>query len=283
MSDPWLALAEFKARTTMPSSDVDALARHRYEKRTADASAAGATPETRFAEIVVTTTLAFVLLTASVGVALDAADFAIITIAKRTAGGAPTTIGTLSTETTALPAGVPVAIPISVADVTAEDILTVTITKAGAGVVLPPLVVDVRPTNNFVTQALAQNQAHIESRLRKRYDIPFSQPFPEAACRWLAKITTLSCYEKRGFNPGSEQDKEGIIASATTAEAEISEAADAKDGLFELPLREETPDVSGVTKGFPLGYSEASPYVAFDRQLDAAINEDVNRTGSGDA
>jgi hypothetical protein len=283
MSDPWLALADFKARTIMPSSDVDALARHRYEKRSADASALAPTPETRFAEIVVTTTLAFVLLTASVAVASNATDFAVITIAKRTAGGGPTTLATLSTETTALPAGVPVAIPISVADVTAEDILTVTIAKAGAGVVLPPLFVDVRPTNNFVTQSLEQNQAHIESRLRKRYDIPFSSPFPEAACRWLTKITTLTCYEKRGFNPGSEQDREGIIGAAATAETQITEAADAKEGLFELPLREEEPDVSGVTKGFPLGYSEQSPYVGFDRQLAAASNEDGTRTGSGGA
>lgn len=284
MSDPWLAIAEYKARTVMPAVDVDALMRHRWEKKVSDTAASSATPETRFAEIVVTTTVAMILLTASAAVVADLVDYASITISKRTAGGAAVTIATLDTTATDLPAGVPIAITIVAADVTAEDILTVTITKSGAGVVIPALVVDVRPTANFVTQALAFNQAHIEARLRKRYRIPFASPAPEAARRWLTFLTTKDCYEKRGYHPGSEQDKAGVIDSATKTELEVTEAANAVDGLFELPLRDDAdPQTSAVIAPQPLGYSEQSPYVGFDIQLDAANLEDSQRMGTGDA
>jgi hypothetical protein len=282
MSTPWLTIAGFKNRSKMPSSDVDSLARHRYEKRSADAQASTDTPETRFAEIVVTTTLASVILVALSAVAADATDYATVTISKRTAGDTPVVVAQLSTDATSFPAGVPVAIPIVVADVTEEDVLTVTITKSGAGVSIPQLSIDVRPTANFVTQALAQNQAWIEARLAKRYKIPFEAPAPEAASRWLTSLTTNDCYGRRGFNPGSEQDRELVIEAAKTAATEVKEAADSKDGLFELPLRDDDdPQATAVSKGAPLGYSEQSPYVAFDKQLEIGSQEDAWGRGTG--
>jgi len=56
------------------------------------------------------------------------------------------------------------------------------------------------------------------------------------------------------------------------AVAELKEAADSKDGLFDLPLRADT-TATGVSKGGPRGYSEASPYTNLDRQRARRRNE----------
>ncbi len=53
----------------------------------------------------------------------------------------------------------------------------------------------------------------------------------------------------------------------------MKEAADSAEGLFELPLRADL-ETSGVSKGGPLGYTEASPYRWTDRQADDGRNED---------
>jgi hypothetical protein len=120
----------------------------------------------------------------------------------------------------------------------------------------------------FVEALLDDLSGEIDDQLRKRYAAPFVAPVPRIVRRWLTRLATPEAYKKRGFNPSSAQDGD-VLKDADTARAEIQKAADSKDGLYELPLRNDGTDVSGVSKGAPLGYSEASPYTWLDRQADA--------------
>ncbi len=131
----------------------------------------------------------------------------------------------------------------------------------------------------WVATQLEFCSAWIDSRLTKRYEAPFTaNPPPLTVQMWLARLVTVRCFIRRGVDPNDEQFAL-IKADADGAEAQIKEAADAENGLFELPLRG-TDSKTGVSKGGPFGYSEQSPYVFADRQVDVARNEDTNRTGS---
>lgn len=282
MSDPWLSFAEFKARSVIPAVSLDAMTRLRWRKGNADDAADTTTPETKFADVVVTGSAQSVTVTVDEAVAADGTDYATITVSKRTAGGPPVVVASLATSATDLPAGVPVALTIADASLTAEDMLTVSIGKSGAGVEMPELAIDVRPTPTFVEARLAQIQALIEARLRKRYAIPFEEEVPETCKQWLVAIATPEIWPKLGWNPSSEQDAT-LIEDRKNALEEIKEAANSEIALFELPLRQDIdPDRNGVVKGGPLGYSEQSPYVGFDRQFEAGSYEDSQGTGSGD-
>lgn len=134
----------------------------------------------------------------------------------------------------------------------------------------------------FLLAALNDRWSWITSRLRKRYDVSAMQADPpETALRWLTDMVTLKAYQKRGFNPTGEADKIAIVDPAKDAETEVKEAADSKDGLFELPLlAAQNTTGSGVTRGGPLGYSETSPYVWTDVQADVGRLEDPTRRGT---
>lgn len=121
--------------------------------------------------------------------------------------------------------------------------------------------------------------AQIDSRLRKRYEVPFASPYPIAVKGWLARIVTVRCFLKGGVDPSDLQFAE-VKADADMALAEIKEAADSNTGLFDLPLRENTTD-TGVSRGGPFGYSEASPYVWMDGQAETGRYEDSSRRGTG--
>jgi guanyl-specific ribonuclease Sa len=84
---------------------------------------------------------------------------------------------------------------------------------------------------------------------------------------WLATLVTPLVYRKRGIDPTDEQIV-AADAAAQTARDEIKEAADSETGLFELPLRADT-SASGVDRGGPFGYAEASPYTWLDVQREA--------------
>lgn len=123
----------------------------------------------------------------------------------------------------------------------------------------------------FLLARLEEETSWINGRLMKRYAVPFKAPVPAIVLGWLTKLVTPSVYRKRGWNATSEQDQQ-ILDAEKTAREEIKEAANSNDGLFELPLRDR-PDVSAVSAGGPLAYSEASPYTWTDRQKEAARGE----------
>jgi hypothetical protein len=86
-------------------------------------------------------------------------------------------------------------------------------------------------------------------------------PVPEIVLGWLTLFVTYDAYRKRGTNP-QDPNIASLIEDCKTAADEIKEAADSKDGLFDLPTSEDTD--SAITTGYPLAYSETSPYVWTD-------------------
>lgn len=131
----------------------------------------------------------------------------------------------------------------------------------------------------FVLRHLEANSALIDARLRKRYAAPFAHPYPIAVELWLARVTTIPVWMRRGVDPNDEQFVEAK-EDATAAWAEIKEAADSNEGLYDLPLRADT-SASGISRGGPWGYSEQSPYVWADEQAAIGRCEDAHGRGTG--
>lgn len=143
----------------------------------------------------------------------------------------------------------------------------------------------------FVDARIAIRTSYIHGRLRKRYgnngaqaSLPFSAPVPEIVLGWLTAMVTLDVLRKRGINP---QDPQATMyaADVDTALAELKEAADSKDGLFDLPSTNTDGSDSAVTTGGPLGYSETSPYVWMTVERNNGRAQDfqyLNQAGEGD-
>lgn len=118
----------------------------------------------------------------------------------------------------------------------------------------------------------------IDARLRKRYKVPFADPAPDVVQLWLARIVTKYTYLRRGVR-ASDEEVQTIFEDADNALKEIQEAADSKDGLYDLPLLD-AQDPSGISKGGPLASSQQSPYVWTDEQACIGRQEDMNGRGS---
>lgn len=103
-------------------------------------------------------------------------------------------------------------------------------------------------------------------------------PVPGTMLRWLTILVTFDAYQKRGANP-QDPALTWIKDAWDETKAEIREAADSKDGLFDLPASEDVD--SAITTGGPLGYSETSPYVWTDAEERAGRAEDRSRSGTG--
>ncbi len=121
-----------------------------------------------------------------------------------------------------------------------------------------------------VDNSLADVTEWINSRLRKRY-VEAELPTNRTILAWCRDIVDLEVFILRGGNPSSAQDalyKERHDA----AKAEILEAADAKEGKFDLPLKQDVTE-TGISKGGPLASSEASPWAWTDVQAAAVRDE----------
>lgn len=117
----------------------------------------------------------------------------------------------------------------------------------------------------YIERWSAIRQGEIYDRLRKRYAVPFDANNPPAIMlKWLVFTLVLDVLTYRGYNP---QSPDALIHQARYDEsmAQQKEAADAKDGLFELPLLNDEKE-QGVSRGGPIFYTESSPFVAADRQ-----------------
>lgn len=274
----YMSLSEFRSRSIMPSGDLDLLVYLTSPRRLADSLPLDASPEAAIGDVTDTGTVSAVMFTPDASVTANATNYAILSVYKRTDGGASTLVAQLATSGTSLVTNVPVAVPLVASTIIAGDKLSYSITKSGTGVLFPAGRVAVRPSVTFVDRRLAANSSRIDARLRKRYGTGgplqpiFVAPIPEIVLDWIERLTTRDCYARRGWNPGSEQDAL-VMKRADDADVELKEAADSKDGLFDLPLRDDG-DVSAVTKGGPHGYSEQSPYVGLDVQRKIAGRED---------
>lgn len=125
----------------------------------------------------------------------------------------------------------------------------------------------------YLQQCLDDWSAWINTRLAKRYDVPFGSPHPKIVLLWLTRLVTPEAYAKLGWSPSGESDRVSVLDPAARAMAEIKEAADAKDGLFELPLRADTA-AGGVSRTAPITYTETSPYKWTDIQAETGRGED---------
>jgi len=132
---------------------------------------------------------------------------------------------------------------------------------------MPPDWVDALPAS-YVEARLVARTSEIYSRLRKRYKVPFVDPVPEIAAGWLTSLVQVDLYQRRGWDP-SDEHAQAVLQEAATAREQMQEAADAQNGLYDLPLND-AEDATAITKGAPFGYSEADPYTWMDRQREAA-------------
>jgi hypothetical protein len=146
--------------------------------------------------------------------------------------------------------------------------------------VMPPEYIDaievLQP--GWTLAQLEQQSRWLDSRLRKRYAAPFAAPYPEAVLSWVARLTTVRVFLRRGVDPTDAQF-DLVREDAKAATDEIKEAADSNVGLFDLP-EHDTSTATGVSKGAPQGYSEQSPYVGFSQQATTGRDEDAAGEGS---
>ena len=272
---PILTLDEFCERTIAPLASVRAVSWMRVELRANDLDdeferVLQETKETVIGIATVATTITRCEVTPAQEIVGSVADFATVTVSKRSTAGVATELGSVTTEAGWF-AGVPVPIDLTGATVQPGEILTVRVEKSGGGVALPALVVEALPEKNFIVSRVEHWESYLNDRLSKRYAVPFASPVPTILKGWCTALVTLDLYSKLGFNPSSKQDDEAIVQAAQRAREEIKEAADSKDGLFELPLRADTNE-RGISRGGPLAYSEASPYEWTDVQAEAVRN-----------
>ncbi len=151
---------------------------------------------------------------------------------------------------------------------------------------LPPEYLDAIEdrTPGWLDVQLEQWSRWIDARLTKRYDVPFATPVPEIIKLWLSTIVTMRALLKRGIDPSDvdvsllREDYDRVVGTPANP-GEIQEAAEAEKGLFELPLRQDV-SASGVSKGGPRTYSEASPYAWRDEQAATGREEDRRRGGT---
>lgn len=132
----------------------------------------------------------------------------------------------------------------------------------------------------FLAAQLDAQSVWIESRLRKRYkrELFTAEPLTKLLGLWLSRIVTAVAYSRRGWDP-SGVDVDAIVTDGEAARAEVLEAANGENGLFELALA----DSEGATapmKQATRAYSEQSPYVGFSRQARIGRDEDENGEGS---
>jgi len=124
----------------------------------------------------------------------------------------------------------------------------------------------------YVDAMVAQVSAAIDARLAKRYAVPFDAPAPIAVQAWVTQIVDLQVWLKRGFD-GTTLDGEQYVRASQQAYDEVREAADAKDGLYDLPLRSDT-TASGIARTAIRWQSNASPYVARSKVAQRGRTED---------
>lgn len=123
---------------------------------------------------------------------------------------------------------------------------------------------------------LEQMSRWIDSRLMKRYAVPFQEPYPEVVRGWLARLVTFEAWQRRGWDPQDPQALQ-IQRAAEQVREDVKEAADAVQGLYDLPLLE---GASLISKQRPFSYTEASPYVWTTLQWETGRDEDENGGGS---
>ena len=285
MTTPFAQLLDFdafKASKLMPAADADVAAGAVWKRSASDALATDTMPEQPFATVLGAGNVTSVAFRPLANLAHDAANFATLSIYKRTGGGAPVLVAQVDTSALDWTASIPVVVPILSAPVAAGDVLTVAIAKSGTGVVVPAGTLAAITSPNAFDVASRRWQSRILAFLRKRYDVTKIDPAnpPDALLDWIARAVLPDMWRARGANPSDAQTADAIADREAVMKEVQVEASDVSNGLIELPLANDEAG-SGVSQGGPYGYTEASPYVAFDAQRTAAELEDCSGYGTG--
>ena len=114
---------------------------------------------------------------------------------------------------------------------------------------------------------LESASAQINTRLAKRYAVDFASPgpVPDQIIFWLIRLVNIDVWECAGGLPEGREDGWADAARKQVYE-EIKEAADAENGLYELPLKNtDTLGSSAVNKGAPFVHEDATVHHAFAR------------------
>ncbi len=102
-------------------------------------------------------------------------------------------------------------------------------------------------------------------------------PVPDVVLKWLTHLVTLDVLERHGVDPA---DALAVRRAddAKQAKAELEEAANSREGLWDLPVDDD--QGSAITTGGPRFYSETSPYVGQDVEEERGRCEDVTGRGT---
>lgn len=104
-----------------------------------------------------------------------------------------------------------------------------------------------------------------------------STPVPEVILKWLNYLVSYDVLERHGANP-ADPFVARRAADRDTAKKELEEAANSRDGLFDLPIQDD--EGSAITTGGPAFYSETSPYVGQDQEGERGEREDARGRGT---
>jgi hypothetical protein len=101
-------------------------------------------------------------------------------------------------------------------------------------------------------------------------------PIPETFLEWIVAGVSVDVLRKRGVNaqdPQIEQVYERY-KEVWGETGEIAQAANSKDGLFDLPDND-ADNATNISSAGPISYSETSPYVGADYQEQVGRCEDA--------
>lgn len=132
-------------------------------------------------------------------------------------------------------------------------------------------------TPGWLAEQLALVSAYVSARLRKRYG-EWSSPYPYILGEWITHVVSLRVLLKGGVRADDEQY---VTYKELHDQAlkDITEAANGQSGLFDIALQDNA-SATGITRGGPASYTEASPYVGFDVQAELGREEDSAKEGS---
>jgi phage gp36-like protein len=110
----------------------------------------------------------------------------------------------------------------------------------------------------------------IDARLAKRYVTPFAVPVIAPIKLLLTRLVDPIAYTKRGVDT-SDAQQDRLDALYKQAEVDLAEMADSEVGKYDLPLRADLPNVSGLKQPQVLSRSDNTAYDWPRRQLERAV------------